>query len=211
MRYGGLRLMPERYRLSFTTGGLFLRESEVVIACYFNLKDWKRVRDVVRQENLLQVRTEAASTRISKEVISRLEMLYQAELDAYQDLSLRDQAYLLWVAVCRRYSFLREFAIEVLREHYLSFRRELTIGDYDNFFNSKALWHQELDELARSTQQKLRQNLFRMLREASLVSDQQIIQPLLLSPALAEVLARNDVKDFVVFPISDSEVKRWQA
>ena len=70
--------MPERYRLSFTTGGLFLRESSTVAACYLAARDWKKARDKVRQENLLQVRTAAAATRISKEVTARLELLDDA-------------------------------------------------------------------------------------------------------------------------------------
>jgi len=102
--------MSERYRLSFTTGGLFLREATTVVERYLSIRDWKAARDQVRQENLLQVRTAAAATRISKEVTARLELLDDAELEALQDGGLREQAYLLWVAACRRYTFIREFA-----------------------------------------------------------------------------------------------------
>ena len=203
--------MSERYRLSFTTGGLFLREASTVVERYMSIRDWKAARDQVRQENLLQVRTAAAATRISKELTARLELLDDAELEALQDGGLREQAYLLWVAACRRYTFIREFATEVVREHHLSLRRELSFGDYDNFYNSKALWHPELDELALSTQQKLRQNLFRMLREADLISEQHVIQTALLSPHLVELLLRRGVDDLMVFPVSDSEIKRWLA
>lgn len=203
--------MAERYRLSFTTGGLFLREASTVVERYMAIRDWRAARDEVRQENLLQVRTAAAATRISKEVMARLELLDDAELEALQDGGLREQAYLLWVAACRRYTFIREFATEVVREHHLSWRRELSFGDYDNFYNSKALWHPELDELAPSTQQKLRQNLFRMLREADLISEQHVIQAALLSPHVVELLARRGMKDLMVFPVSDSEIQRWLA
>ena len=198
-----------RYRLSFTTGGLFLRESTAVAACFLALRDWQKARDQARQENMLQVRTAAAATRISKEVTARLELLDVEEVEALVDLNMRDQAYLLWVAVCRRYTFVRQFATEVLREHHLSLRRELSFGDYDNFFNSKALWHSELDELTPSTQKKLRQNLFRMLREADLISEQHLIQPALLGPQLAKLLAHGGEGDLMVFPISDTEILRW--
>lgn len=199
------------YRLSFTTGGLFLSESLVAATCFLALNDWKKARDQVRQENLLQVRTAAAATRISKEVTARLELLDTTELEALVDFGLRDQAYLLWVAASRRYTFIRDFAAEVLREHHLSLRRELSFGDYDSFYNSKALWHAELDELAPSTQKKLRQNLFRMLREADLISERHIIQPALLSPALAELLSRKSQADLLLFPVSDMEIQRWLA
>jgi hypothetical protein len=197
------------YRLSFTTGGLFIREASILTTCYLALSDWKKARDQVRHENLLQVRTAAAATRISKEIMARLELLDTAELEAFVVFGLRDQAHLLWVAACRRYAFIREFATEVLREHHLSLRRELSFCDYDRFYNSKALWHSELDELAPSTQKKLRQNLFRMLRESDLISDHHEIQPALLNPCLAELLSRKGHEDLLLFTLSDMEIQKW--
>ncbi|GAB7127897.1 DUF1819 family protein [Silvimonas sp. JCM 19000] len=201
--------MTERYRLSFTTGGLFLPESSMVAARYLRLGDWSATRAQLRDENLLQVRTSAAATRISKEITARLQELNSEELSALPDLSLRDQANLLWVAVCRRYPFIREFATEVMREHFLVLRRRLVFTDFDHFLNSKALWHAELDDIARSTQLKLRQNLFRMLREADFLSDQYEIHPAQLSPSLAQLLARRGRQAFMVFPATDNDIQRW--
>ncbi|MGT2469627.1 BrxA family protein [Paraburkholderia terrae] len=202
-------MTTERYRLSFTTGGLFTKEAPVIAECYLALRDWKQTRDRVRSENLLQVRTAAASLRISKELVARLELLEPSELESLLSTNQRDRGYLLWTATCRRYAFIRAFAIEILRESYLSRRHQITFSDYDSFYNAKALWHSELDEIALSTQQKLRQNLFRMLREADLVSDQQIIQPALVSPVTAQLLARRGLDELLVFPASDSEIQRW--
>ena len=125
--------MTTPYRLSFTTGGLFVPEAPVVVACYFTHRDWQKTRDQVRQDKLLQVRTDAAATRISKELVARLELLTEAELQALQELNLRDRAYLLWVAACRRYQLIHDFAIDVLREHHLLRRRQVTLSDYDSF------------------------------------------------------------------------------
>lgn len=201
--------MTEFYRLSFTTGGLFVHESVTVAKSYLHIGDWTETRAKVRQQNLLQVRTAAAATRISKEVTARLQELSSEELSALLDLSLRDQANLLWVAVCRRYPFIREFATEVLREHFLVLRRRLVFADFDHFLNGKALWHAELDNIAKSTQLKLRQNLFRMLREANLLSDQYEIHPAQLSPHLAQLLARQGRQVFLVFPATDKDIQRW--
>ena len=132
-----------------------------------------------------------------------------ATLSFDSQASLRDRAYLLWSATCRRYAFIRDFAVEVLREHYLLRRLQLTFGDYDAFYSAKALWHVELDEIAPSTQHKLRQNLFRMLREADLISDQQQIQPAIPSPALAALLAQRGRDALLVFPATDNEIQRW--
>lgn len=200
--------MTLRYHLSFTTGGLFLQEAPTVAECYLRLGDWPETRARVRQENLLQVRTVAAATRISKEITSRLQQLNELELQTLLESSLRDQAYLLWVAACRRYAFIRDFAIEVLREQYLLLRRQVTFADYDSFYNGKALWHAELDEIAHSTQLKLRQNLFRMLREADLVSDQYVIYPAQLSSHLAQLLARRGRQELLIFPATENDIQR---
>jgi hypothetical protein len=201
--------MNERYRLSFTTGGLFIHESLLLADCYSNLGSWAKVREHVRQCKILQVRTATATIRISKEVCARLETLDLTELDSLRDLHHRDQAYLLWAATCRRYAFIRDFAMDVLREHHLLLRRQVTFVDYESFYNSKALWHAELDELAPSTQLKLRQNIFRMLREADLISDQHMIHPAQLSPQLAQILARGGRREFLIFPASANEIQRW--
>ena len=199
----------ERYRLSFTTGGLLLQESAIIAERYLALLDWKITREQVRADNLLQVRTNAAATRISQEVIARLEFLSQDELECLLDGGLRERGYLLWSAACRRYAIIRDFAVEVLREHYVSLRHQLTLNDYDAFFNGKAVWHAELDELAMSTQRKLRQNLFRMLREADLLSDQSLIQPAMLTPRLAQLLAGRGHESLLVFPATDIDIQRW--
>jgi hypothetical protein len=199
----------ERYRLSFTTGGLFLQEAPGFAALFLTLRDWPTTRAQIRAVNQLQVRTAAAATRISKELIGRLELLDTEELDCIVDGSARERSYVLWAAACRRYAFIRDFAIEVMLEHYLSLRYQLTLKDYDSFYNSKAIGHEELDAIAASTHNKLRQNLFRMLRDADLLSDQYIIQPALLTPRVAQLLARQGREALRVFPATNSEVTRW--
>jgi hypothetical protein len=202
-------MTADRYRLSFTTGGLFLQEAPLVAERYLALRDWSRTRDQVRNDNVLQVRTAAAALRISKELVSRLELLELSELEELLHGSLRDRGSLLWVAACRRYAIIHDFAVEVLREHYVLLRRQISFRDYDAFYNSKALWHTELDEIATSTQLKLRQNLFRMLRDADLISDQQHIKAAMLSPRLAQLLACRGQDELLVFPATDNDMKRW--
>ena len=202
-------MATERYQLSFTAGGLFLQEAPSIAARFLRCHDWRQTRAEIREENLMQQRTATASLRLSKELVARLEMLSVAELEELTEASPRDKGYLLWLAACRRYRFVREFAVEVMREHYLSLRHQLTVGDYESFYSGKALWHAELDELAASTQQKLRQNIFRMLRDADLLSPKNQIQAVLMSPRLAQLIAQQSQEDLLVFPASESEIQRW--
>lgn len=196
------------YRLSFTTGGLFINESAMAADLYLKSGDWQHVRDQIRSENLLQVRTAAAALRISKEVVARLEHLTNEEVAALEQGSARERSYLLWASVCRRYAFIREFAMEVLREYFITLRQSLALKDFDAFFNGKAMWHEELDKTAETTRLKLRQNLFRMMREADLISESNLIQPAILPAALATLLAAKGREALLIFPISDTDIDR---
>ena len=182
----------------------------MVAELYLRNPDWGLTRDQVRAENLLQVRTAAAALRISKEVVGRLEHLSTPELQCVVDGTIRERGYLLWTAACRRYDFIREFAVEVLREYFVTLRQVLSLKDFDAFFNGKAMWHEELDGTAPSTQSKLRQNLFRMMREADLISPENLIQPAMLTPRVAALLSARGREDFLIFPLADADINRWQ-
>ena len=197
------------YRLSFTTGGLFMAEAPLLASRYLSLQDWVVTREQVLQENLLQVRTASAGVRISKELIARLELLNNDELEVIAEGALKDRGHLLWAAVCRRYALIAEFAREVLREYHLMRRHQLQLADYDTFYSNKAVHSHALEALAASTQTKLRQNLFRMLREVGFVSEEQRIQAVQLSPSVANLLARGGMDALAIFPSTDHEIQRW--
>lgn len=178
----------------------------MIAELFLRQRDWPLTRNQVRTDNLLQVRTAAAALRISKEVVARLELLSIPELECVVDGSIRERGYMLWSATCRRYTFIREFAAEVMREYFVTLRQNLHLKDFDAFFNGKALWHEELDNTAPSTQNKLRQNLFRMLREADLISAQHIIQPAMLTPRIASLIAEHGRDAFLIYPLADTDI-----
>lgn len=188
-----------------------MAESAIVAALYLDIRDWGQVRAKVRADNLLQVRTAAAALRLSKEIIARLEHLSLAELECITNGTAQERGQLAWLAATLRYKFIQEFGVEVLREAYLSLQLQITLKDFDAFFNRKAMWHEELDGTALSTQNKLRQNLFRMMREADLISPQNIIQPTMFSARLGALLNIRGIEAFQIYPISDADTSRWQA
>ena len=44
-------MVTDRYRLSFTTGGLFLQQAPLAAERYLTLSDWSQTREVVRRDN----------------------------------------------------------------------------------------------------------------------------------------------------------------
>ena len=188
------------YSMSFSTGGLFLQQSAMFAELYADFGDWQAVRTAVLEKNILQARTKSTAYRICQEVISRLKRLTADQLSILTDGSPRDQGHILWAVVCKRYRFIHEFAVEVIHEKFLNLDLLLTRMDYDVFFNQKAEWHEELMRIQPSTRAKLRQIVFRMLREAELLSRRNRIVPILLSPGVEKSILDDPVLSLSIFP-----------
>lgn len=198
-----------KYRLSFTTGGLFWSESIDLADRYLREGDWVSIRSSIVAEDGLQVRTRAAGMRISREIISRLKELSKEELSFFVDASTQEQLWILWVAICRHFSFIREFSVEVLRENYLTLRHKVDHKDFDAFFHLKAQVSDEAESLKETTRRKLRQNLFRMLREADLITESFMITPPILTPRFIELVSGSEANDLDVFPVSQTDLQKW--
>lgn len=156
-----------KYNMSFTAASLMKHESRVLAAAYVQTGSWDSVRELVVKENILGARTISSAKRLFRELQIRLKHLTN---DALRFLSEEandsEQSQILWFCVCQTYPFIREFAQEVLHESVMSLKCSIKTEDYDRFFNKKAQWHKEIDSLSESTEQKIRQVIFRMLKEA---------------------------------------------
>lgn len=198
----------DRYRMSFTMGGLLTSEARLAAEIQGRTGDWALTRAQIRVEHLLGTRTEAATTRISREIVDRLATLTPDELQVVADGDPYDRALLLWSAATRRYRLIAEFGSEVLRPRFLALAPALTHGDFDMFLLEKAAWAPEIAELKQSTVSKLRQNLFRMMREAGIVSEEGSILSPMMSPVVSQLLRAHGRAAFEVFPMTDIEIEK---
>jgi len=201
-------MVHNRYCLSFTSGSLLQMESINLALLNLELGDWNIVREKVISENLLQTRTVNSSKRICREVISRLETLNLGERGLLVVANSQEQKHLLWIAICRRYTFIADFAVEVLREHYLTLKSSLSYADFDAFFYGKSEWHEELNKISSETRKKLRQILFKILREVNLLDVNMMINAAMLTPRLLNTIYSTDSSDLNLFPAFESDLKR---
>lgn len=190
----------ERYALSFTSGGLLVREADVMVSEYLHVYDWAAVRQTVTEQNLLQARTTSSNVRVTRETIQRVCVLEDAELELFAESSLTERCHLMWAAACRRYELIGDFAEEVVRERFLLMTPTLESEDFQRFMAVKSLWHTEIDELKPSTRTKLRQNVFRMLHEAGLLGQHGDIIPAVLSERIHKTFAARSPSDIRFFP-----------
>lgn len=194
----------DRYALSFTYGGLLVREAGVVIAEYLVSREWTTVRERVTTQNLLQARTQSSSVRSTRETIQRVGTLDDHELELFIDGGLTERGHLMWAATCRRYGMIGDFAQEVVRERWLLMTPTLSTEHFDRFLIGKSLWHPELDELRPSTRKKLRQNVFRMLQDAGLLTASGSIVPAVMSERVIRTLNGRTPSDIRFFPTTTS-------
>ncbi|EYT53905.1 DUF1819 family protein [Kocuria sp. UCD-OTCP] len=189
-----------RYALSFTAGGLLEREAAVLAPVYVEHRDWVKVRDLAVEENLLQARTYRTGVRLVRETVKRLSALSDREVEILAEVTASERGHIMWAAACRRYDLIGEFAEEVLRERFLTLAGTVSYGDYDSFYRAKAMWHDELSEVTDLSYKKLRQVLFKMMVEAGVLTAKGIIEPVLLSPRVAEFLTQRTPSDIRFFP-----------
>jgi len=193
----------KKYSMSFTTAPLLYNESLLVAALFARQQNWQAVREIVLAENRLQMRTLNSSKRILQEITSRLHQLTPAQLDLLINGSRQEQNNLLWLTICKRYRFIYDFAVEVIREKYLRLDLDLSYDDYDLYFNDKAEWHPEVARVTETTRLKGRQVVFKMLREAELMTSQNRLIPALLTPSLIKAIQQDNSAHFAIFPVTD--------
>lgn len=201
-----IHMSSNKYLMSFTTGGLFYAESLLLLDLYRG--NWDDVYNQALEENTLQTRVVSTGKRVLREITGRLRTLSGEELELLEHGSVSEQKYLLWLGVCRRYTFIHDFASEVIRERYLTLKHDLPDEEFEVFYNAKEQWHEELEKLAESTRNKLRTVLYRILREADIIDTNKLILPAILTDELISTIAKHDTNDLVIFPISDIDLQR---
>ncbi len=195
-----LQELPNRYKLSFTTGRLFLQNASLAAEIYGRLHDWSQVRAAINAENLLQTRGSRSATRTGGELIQRLQELTEPEVAMLAVAIGEERAHLMWVATCRRYALIAEFAEEVLRERFLQLAGDLLPEHFDSFIRGKTLWHDELSAVTPKTMQKLRSTIFLLMRDAGLTDEDGRIIPTVLSTRVLDELAKQNPSDTRLFP-----------
>ena len=185
-------LAREKYKMSFTSSSLRRRESAMIAELFLRLSDWDAVCNEALSQNILQLNTVSSQKRIFSEIKLRLKHLSPSELQILAANDSSDGEIILWLAICRCYTFIGEFAKEVIHEKYVSFQKTVDVCDYDLFFEKKSILHPELTELTNSTQAKLRQVIFKLLRESNIIGRNNEILAAYFSPAVFQLFTAED-------------------
>lgn len=189
------------YKMSFAVGGLHLNESVEVARLHKRSEAWDATLERALEGGITSLPKVASRRRTLREIVNRISTLDEDELDyLIEGADRQDQKALLWLATCRAYRFVREFATEVIHERFLSFQLDLPLESFDVLFAAKAEWDEGLAAISAMTRAKLRQVLFRMMREASVITVDNRILSAYVSPRLKAILATKNPQQLVLFP-----------
>jgi hypothetical protein len=188
------------YLMSFGTGGLYLKESLVIAALHHVAGSWEATSSRALGAGAFPVRKESSAKRSIREIVHRLRCLDAEELSLFLDGDRNDQLALLWLATCRAYRFIGEFAEEVIVDRYQSFRTDLSHDDFDIFFARKAEWSEKLAGISDSTRAKLRAVMFRLMREAGVITPDSRILGAMLSGRVVAAIERAGAGELRFFP-----------
>lgn len=197
----------DSYLMSFGTGGLYVNESVAVARLHRPGADWDVTAALAREVGAFPVRKASSAQRSIREIVNRLRWLTDDELEVFVEGEWSEQAALLWLAACRAYRFIREFAVEVLNERYLSLRTDLTYHDFDALLAAKAEWSPKLATLSGTTRAKLRTVLFRLMREAEILSPGDRILGAMLSRRVLALIHAGDPDELRFFPGAERQME----
>lgn len=189
-----------KYSMAFTTCSLLNSESIQVAELYLEHKNWSQVSRIATDSNLLQYRTVSALKRTLSEIVSRLKLLSDEAINLLVNGYKEEKLQILWLAVCLRYPFIYEFSVEVVREKYRSMQYKIEQFDFDAFFNSKMNYHESLENITETTRKKLKQVLFKMMKEAEIIDRDNNVQASLLSEKIISVVGNMNHEYLMVFP-----------
>lgn len=200
---------PSKYILSFTAASLRLNEMvKVATAALDNAGgDLAMVKESGVVFSSVKIRT---SDREFREVRKRLETLTPDQTAILIRGDLISQKQIAFLSVCKRYTFIRDFVVDVIRDKVLVFDYQLNESDYKSYINSKLSLHPELEEFSESTLKKAKQVMFRILEQAGIINnpvDKQI-QPQILEQDVINATVRDDPAWLKIFMMSDKDIKQ---
>jgi len=187
-----------KYEFSLTASSLRVNEMILFATKYIN-------------EGLLEFKSDKGTTnkRMVSEFKKRIDNLTVNQQELLLNSNFSNQKQLAFLSVCKTYSLLRDFVIEVVREKFLIMDYNLTETDYISFIRRKEINHDELANLTDQTQAKVKQVIFKILEQACIIDNvrDKEIQLQLLGASTKKSIIEDNPEWLKVFLLSDMDIQ----
>lgn len=176
------------YNLAFTAGALLYNESLLYVRAIEDIASYYSGEAVVNSEVLI-TNAESSRKRIKSELDKRFRQVDPTYLSKFFELSESDQRVILFLTICKTYSIITEFSLEVVYKKWLNYDNELETYDFRYFLSSK-LTEEELNNISTQSQYKLAQVAVKMYKDVGLYREKQLM-PLQPSNDLINLIKNN--------------------
>lgn len=195
-------IIEKKYDFSFTAASLRLNEMLLV------LNAWEIEKREIDFTNELGNGKQNTGKRLLLEFKKRIESFTQEQKNAILTTDSIAQKQIALVGICKTYTFIRDFVVEVLREKVLVFDYQITEGEYMTFCRRKAELHPELEQLSESSQLKIKQVTFKILEQVGIIDSvkSKTIQPQLISQEVKNVVFADSPSLLKVLFVSDYDI-----
>ena len=187
------------YNGEIVAGSLLVAESREIAGLLFQGKNGESWNEAVFTSNILQKRNPETARRQARLIKKRLVLMKPAlwEMIVKADSGLATQA--VMAAAIKHSRLLGDFMNTVVREHWRTFQKSITITDWNHFMETCAQVDPKVENWSDSTRAKLKQVVFRILAEAKYVENTRslMLQPVLIEPELLTYLKSN-AEDYVI-------------
>lgn len=201
--------MIKDYKLSFTSASLLINDSIKVAEIFSQKKQWPLTKEIILKENILQRKKEGTIIRELQEIRHRLSALTEKQIRLLLNSNVETQKLILFFGVCKYYSYIKEFTVEILRQKLILFDNQIYDSDYEKFFVQKSSSSHKLNSISESTKEKIKRVLFTILWQAGIINSakSKMIQPPFLTSKLIEAIVLDNPEYLKVFLLSDRDIK----
>jgi len=157
------------YDIKLITGALLWHETKIAAHLMLKENSAAKARLTILKDNLFQRRSKKTASNILGLVIKRLESVPHdiVSLIASSDMELSKQA--TFVAALAESRFLREFVRDVVSEKLESFDNSISVGIWDQFWNSCVSKDPSLSEAREKSAKELRSTILKILVETGIL------------------------------------------
>jgi hypothetical protein len=194
------KLIPDNsYKANFTRCGLIVPETREIARLLLEEATPEAWNHAIRVENRLQTRSPATAVSYAREAKGRLQTMSSGlwKLVVDGNLKLATQAAL--AATIKHSHLFGDFMKDVVQDELQRKAPELPAYKWNQYMDLKQAHHPNLARISRSTQSKLRQNAYKMLAEAGILSNtrSKALQTVFLEPELIDFL-KNEHEYYVL-------------
>ena len=171
-RYNTLMKSNRQYDLGYSAGALLSDYFEAAMNAITDFDLFVSGNEQLHH-NIVQANAESSQKRYISELNKRIKQLSKPIFDYYFTATNQDKKAIQFYTICKTYSIIAEFMIEVVRNKWLNLNFDLEPYDYKTYLIEKLEETNTLDRITEMTLDKLVQVFFKMLQQLDMYGNKK--------------------------------------